>query len=77
MAPLRKRNASRSKGSADIRWSEPVLVQYEFRYGAKQRQAMARLGFPRLDTNHSGEWICPFQIHGFFVGRVAMTGYYL
>ena len=41
-----------------------MLVQYEFRYGAKQREAVARLGFPRLDKSNPGEWICPFQIHG-------------
>jgi len=62
--PRRKLNAGRAKESPDTRWSEPVLVQYEFRYGAKQREAVARLGFPRLDESHPGEWICPFQIHG-------------
>ena len=54
----------RAKKASNSRWSEPVLVEYEFRYGAKQREAVARLGFPRLDKDNPGEWICPFQIHG-------------
>ena len=58
------RRASRRTKSPSTRWSEPILVQYEFRYGAKQRKAVARLGFPRLDESNPGEWICPFQVHG-------------
>ena len=45
-------------------WDEPCLVQYEFRYGVKERPAVARLGFPRPDEARSGEWICSFQIEG-------------
>jgi hypothetical protein len=56
--------AGRGEKPSNTRWSEPVLVEYEFRYGAKQREAVARLGFPRLDESNPGEWICPFQIHG-------------
>ena len=64
MKPRRKLNAGRAKGAPDARWSEQVLVQYEFKYGTKQREAVARLGFPRIDESNPGEWICPFQIHG-------------
>lgn len=59
-----KPRAGGAKKPSDTRWSEPVLVQYQFRYGAKRREAVARLGFPRLDESNPGEWICPFQIHG-------------
>jgi len=45
-------------------WDEPCLVQYEFRYGVKERPAVARLGFPRPDDEHPGEWVCSFQIQG-------------
>jgi hypothetical protein len=62
--PRQKLTAGSAKKASNSRWSEPVLVEYEFRYGAKQREAVARLGFPRLDKNNPGEWICPFQIHG-------------
>jgi hypothetical protein len=62
--PRQKLTAGRAKKPSKGWWSEPVLVQYEFRYGAKQREAIARLGFPRPDESNPGEWICPFQIHG-------------
>ena len=62
--PRQKLRAGRAKKPSNTRWREPVLVQYEFRYGAKQREAVARLGFPRLDESNPGEWICPFQIDG-------------
>jgi hypothetical protein len=61
---MHRRQQSRAKKPSSSPWSEPLLVQYEFRYGAKQREAVARLGFPRLDESNPGEWICPFQIHG-------------
>jgi hypothetical protein len=61
---MHRRQQSRAKKPLSTPWSEPLLVQYEFRYGAKQREAVARLGFPRLDESNPGEWICPFQIHG-------------
>ena len=51
-------------------WDEPCLVQYEFRHGVKERPAIARLGFPRLDEKHPGEWICSFQIEGLEDGQV-------
>lgn len=59
-----KLSAGGAKKPSNTRWSEPILVQYEFRYGVKQREAVARLGFPRLDESNPGEWICPFQIQG-------------
>jgi hypothetical protein len=59
-----KPGKGRAKKASNTSWSEPVLVEYKFRYGAKQREAVARLGFPRIDEGHPGEWICPFQIHG-------------
>lgn len=31
---------------------------------AKQSGAVTRLGFPHLDAEHPGEWVCPFQING-------------
>jgi|GEM_PF-2860434 len=45
-------------------WDEPCLMQYEFRYGVKERPAVARLGFPRPDAARPGDWICSFQIEG-------------
>lgn len=54
----------RTKNASSTPWNESLLVQYEFRFGAKQREAVARLGFPRRDKSHPGEWICPFQIQG-------------
>lgn len=58
---------------SDDRWSEPILVQYEFRFGAKQLAAVARLGFPRLDEASAGEWVCPFQIDGLRDSRVRLA----
>lgn len=57
----------------DNRWSEPTLVQYDFRYGARQRSAVARLGFPRLDETHRAEWVCPFQLYGLKDNRVRLA----
>jgi len=51
-------------------WDEPCLVQYQFRYGAKEWPAVARLGFPQPDEAHPGEWICSFQIEGHKDGQV-------
>jgi hypothetical protein len=57
----------------DHQWSEATLVQYEFQYGARQLSAVARLGFPRLDEAHPGEWVCPFQIQGLKDNRVRLA----
>jgi len=46
-----------------MEWSEPCLMTYEFRFGAKQRVGKARLGFPRVREGDS-EWSCAFQIQG-------------
>lgn len=53
-----------------MEWSEPSLVEYEFRFGVKQRAAVARLGFPRLDEVHRDEWVCSFQIDGLKDNRI-------
>lgn len=53
-----------------MEWNEPCLVQYEFRFGAKQRPAVARLGFPRPDEKDTDVWVCSFQIQGLKDGRV-------
>ena len=53
-----------------MEWKEPCLVQYEFRFGAKQRTAVARLGFPRPDEKYPDVWVCSFQIQGLKDGRV-------
>jgi hypothetical protein len=58
---------------SDGRWSEPILVEHEFRFGAKQIPATARLGFPRLDEAHPGEWVCPFQIDGLKDNRIRLA----
>jgi hypothetical protein len=54
-------------------WCEPVLVQYEFRFGAKQSKATARLGFPRVDEKRRGEWVCPFQVYGLKDNRIRLA----
>jgi tetratricopeptide (TPR) repeat protein len=51
-------------------WNEPYLMQYAFRFGAEQREAEARLGFPRADEEHPGEWVCSFQLHGLDDDRI-------
>jgi hypothetical protein len=56
----------------EMTWSEPALVEYPFRFGAKQRSAMARLGFPRLREGDS-EWSCAFQIEGWKDDRVRLA----
>jgi hypothetical protein len=47
-----------------MEWTEPCLLQYEFRSGVRRRPAVARLGFPKLDEVHPDEWVCSFQIKG-------------
>lgn len=56
-----------------MQWDEPCLMRYDFRVGARQRAAIARLGFPRLDQAHPKEWICAFQIHGLKDGQIRMA----
>ncbi len=46
-----------------MEWNEPSLIEYEFRFGARKRPALARLGFPRL-RDGDREWSCAFQILG-------------
>jgi hypothetical protein len=53
----------RNNSIGQMRWSEPSLVEFEFRFGAKRRPGLARLGFPRLRKGDR-EWSCSFQIHG-------------
>ena len=55
-----------------MEWNEPTLVQYEFRFGAKQRPALARLGFPRLREGDS-EWSCAFQIEGLKESKIRLA----
>lgn len=42
-------------------------MQYAFRFGAEQREAEARLGFPRADE---AQWVCSFQLRGLDDDRV-------
>ncbi len=58
------------KGSSD-KWNgaSRLLVEFEFRFGAKNRPGLARLGVPRPDEAHPGEWVCAFQIRGLKDGR--------
>lgn len=47
-------------------------MEYEFRFGARQRPAAARLGFPRLREGDR-EWSCAFQIQGLKDGRIRLA----
>jgi hypothetical protein len=55
-----------------MKWNEPSLVEYAFRFGAKRRAAVARLGFPRLRTGDR-EWSCAFQIYGLQDNRIRLA----
>jgi hypothetical protein len=55
-----------------MEWDEPTLAEYEFRFGAKQRPALARLGFPRLRTGDR-EWSCAFQIRGLKDSKIQLA----
>lgn len=55
-----------------MEWSEPSLVEYAFRFGAKRRAAVARLGFPSLRAGDH-EWSCAFQIHGVEGSRIHLA----
>ena len=55
-----------------MEWSEPWLVAYDFRFGAKQRPVTARLGFPRLREGDR-EWSCAFQIEGLKDDRIRLA----
>ena len=46
-----------------MKWDEPSLVEYEFVYGAKKREGVARLGIPRIRKGDR-EWSCAFQVKG-------------
>ena len=56
-----------------MEWSEPSLVEYEFRFGTKNQSALARLGVPRPDEAHPGEWVCAFQIRGLKDGKIRLA----
>jgi len=58
--------------SQPTQWSEPLLIEYPFRFGAKQRPALARLGFPRLREGDR-EWSCAFQVEGLKEGRIRLA----
>ncbi|WFU53862.1 hypothetical protein QA639_29975 [Bradyrhizobium pachyrhizi] len=61
-------------GPTEPEWSEPTLVNYEFRFGTrKQRTAEVRLGIPRLDDIHHGEWVCAFQVKGLQDDRIKIA----
>jgi hypothetical protein len=62
-----------ANSASEDRWTEPILVQYEFRFGSRQLAAVARLGFPRVDEAHPGEWVCPFQLYGLKDNRVRLA----
>ena len=53
-------------------WSEPSLIEYEFRFGAKKRPAVARLGFPRLREGDR-EWSCAFQVQGLTESKIRLA----
>jgi hypothetical protein len=55
-----------------VKWSEPSLVEYEFRFGVKQRPGLARLGFPRLREGDR-EWSCAFETHGLKDNRIRLA----
>ncbi len=56
-----------------MEWNEPCLVRYDFRFGAKRRPAIARLGYPRPDQKHAREWVCAFQIQGLKDSRIRLA----
>jgi hypothetical protein len=55
-----------------MKWNEPSLVEYAFRFGAKQHPGLARLGFPRLRQGDR-EWSCAFQICGVEDSRIRLA----
>jgi hypothetical protein len=44
-------------------WREPLLIEYEFEFGARRSKAVARLGFPRF-LEEKRVWVCPLQLSG-------------
>jgi hypothetical protein len=54
-------------------WRELSLVEFEFQFGAKKRPALARLGVPRPDEKHPGDWVCAFQILGLKDDRIRLA----
>lgn len=55
-----------------MEWSEPSLVEYEFKFGAKRHAGIARLGFPRLREGDR-EWSCACQIQGLKDGKILLV----
>jgi hypothetical protein len=55
-----------------VEWSEPSLIEYEFKFGAKRRTGIARLGFPRLREGDR-EWSCACQIEGLKDGEIRLV----
>jgi hypothetical protein len=56
-----------------VEWSEPLLVEFEFKFGEKERAGHARLGLPRPDEAHPGIWVCAFQILGWKDDRIRLA----
>jgi hypothetical protein len=59
--------------SYQVEWSEPLLVEFEFHVGTKNRPGLARLGVPRPDETHPGDWVCAFQIVGLKDERIRLA----
>jgi hypothetical protein len=55
-----------------MEWSEPSLIEYEFKFGAKRSTGIARLGFPRLREGDR-EWSCACQIQGLKDGKILLV----
>jgi hypothetical protein len=52
-----------------MKWSEPVLVQYEARRASSKRKVVARLGIPR-PCDEEDLWACSFQLQGGKYNRI-------
>lgn len=55
-----------------MEWSEPSLIEYKFKFGAKRHAGIARLGFPRLREGDR-EWSCACQIQGLKDGKIILV----
>jgi len=53
-----------------MKWNEPYLMRYPFRFGAEGSPAEARLGFPQADAEDPGYWVCSFQLYGLEDNRI-------
>jgi hypothetical protein len=52
-----------------MKWSEPVLVQYEAKRASSKRKIIARLGIPR-PCEDEDLWACFFQLQGGKYNRI-------